>query len=61
MVEPVGSTGRSAGVQPCCVRRGARAAMTLHITTFDVAFREDDSSSRTPSVHHVMKWYQSRT
>ena len=26
-----------------------------------MAFREDDSSSRTPSVHHIIKWYQSRT
>eukprot|EP00966_Prymnesium_polylepis_P206297 4780217-Prymnesium_polylepis.1 len=27
MVEPVGSTVRSADVQPCSVRRGGRAAM----------------------------------
>eukprot|EP00966_Prymnesium_polylepis_P031595 734940-Prymnesium_polylepis.1 len=30
MVEPVGSTGRSAGMQPCSARRGGRAAMTAY-------------------------------
>eukprot|EP00966_Prymnesium_polylepis_P308827 7136331-Prymnesium_polylepis.1 len=46
------SIGRCATLQRAS---GGRAAGLVHLTAFDVAFRDDDSSSRTPSLHNVMK------
>ena len=33
----------------------------MHVTAFEMAFWEDDTSSRTPSSHCKMKWYRFRT
>eukprot|EP00966_Prymnesium_polylepis_P141795 3273975-Prymnesium_polylepis.1 len=60
-VQLVGSMGRSAVVQPCSMRGAASGGMSACYCFRNGVLGEDDTSSRTPSLHYKMKWYRFRT